>query len=506
MIGNAVGGLAPARSVQRWVQRHKTTCDAGQLIPVFCQEVIPGQILKPQVEILVRSQELLGPLMDGYKIRLHMFFVPFRLTWPPTIIDGEMTDGYELFVTGGEDGTATPTRPVWDLGAVPADNVAAGKLWDYLGLPVGVVPPAADMPIADAQRAYALIRNEFYRLQAVSDKTPPDNNDILRCPWPADPFVSALEFQQRGTAPVIPLTGSASAVFSASAITAGGPAGIGLTASNLVDPTIQLGNAQAAANVKDALDNNTIDLSNLGTFGAHAWRLMMAGQRALEISAVVGSRYTEHLAGIWGVGASDSRMQRPEYIDGMTLPLIISEVLATAEGATTELGAQAGHGLAYRRARLSSYRVPEEGLIMMVLSIVCDASYSQGIEPQWSRKTREELVNPVYARLGEVGVPRKEIYATTVEADNNTLFGYRPIYDEMRYLRDKVTGGMRDDYAFLHNGRFFAAPPALNDSFLLHNPRKDIFPATGEPAFRVHFGLMATTIVPLPTRGDAGGV
>ena len=70
-----------------------TTFDMGELVPLTWIEVKPGDSFQMSTSLLVRVSPLLAPVMHPVMIKVHHWFVPYRLIW----------DDFEKFITGGEN-------------------------------------------------------------------------------------------------------------------------------------------------------------------------------------------------------------------------------------------------------------------------------------------------------------------------------------------------------------------------------------------------------------------
>ena len=115
----------PGRSVFNLSYEKKFTCDMGQLIPIMCDEMVPGDKFKIGNQSVIRMQPLVAPAMHEINQYVHYFFVPYRLLW----------DDWENFISKGVSGDYTAAVPEWN-----PTNTAKGSLWDFLGFPVGIVP------------------------------------------------------------------------------------------------------------------------------------------------------------------------------------------------------------------------------------------------------------------------------------------------------------------------------------------------------------------------------
>lgn len=480
-IFSTVQSLYPGRSVFNLSYEKKLTCDMGELIPVMCDEVVPGDVWEIGNEVVIRFQPMVAPILHEINCFVHYFFVPYRLLW----------DEWEDFITGGPDGETAPAIPTWN-----PTTYTEGSLWDYLGFPVGVVP-ADHLPISFPRDAYNFIYNNYYRDENLIDDILLTNEAILIRAWEKDYFTSSLPWQQRGTAPALPITGTTSAEWGSVYATG---------ASNLTGSYHYSGGdiyAPGTAMTKDVLEANTIDLSSATTFDIADLRLAFAIQKWMERNARTGARYTEFLHSHFGVSPRDERLQRPEYIGGSRVPVVVSEVLQTSStDAVSPQGNLAGHGLTVGRQFVGRYRATEYGLIMGLMSVMPRSAYQQGINRQWLRQTKYDFYFPEFSHLSEQAITRQEIYAQA--SGNDTIFGYAGRYDEMRTKSTMVVSGMRDTFDYWHLGRQFSSAPELNQSFIECVPDKRIFAVTDEDGLIVNFGNLIRAVRPLPIMATPG--
>jgi len=467
----------PGKSVFDLSYSKLFTCDMGQLIPVVCDEMVPGDTFDMGAEIIVRFQPLVAPILHPINVYVHSFFVPYRLLW----------NQWEDFITRGVSGDLEPVIPRWT-----PTNTAIGSLWDYMGLPTGVTPTGA-LPLDFIRRAYNLVYNEYYRDETLISEVAETNESILRRAWAKDYFTSALPWQQRGTAPSLPISGTLQALWP------------NVNAANAASMQAnQVANVPASAATKALLENNNISLDDATTFDVADLRLAFTLQRWMERNARGGVRYVEFLKNQYGTSPRDDRLQRPEYIGGTKAPVVISEVLQTGESATTPQGNMAGHGLTADLSYIGKYHAVEFGLVMSIMSVMPEAMYQQGIDRQWLRRTNWDFFNPSFVNLSEQAIERAEIYASAVETENRTIFGYQGMYDEMRVKRNMVCSEMRDTFDYWHLGRQFASAPLLNQSFIECNPDKRIFADQADPGLIISVGNKIKATRPLPVIAEPG--
>ena len=112
-----VAGLRPGRSMFNLSYEKKFTCDMGQLIPVMCDEVVPGDFFQIGNQAVIRFQPLVAPVLHEINMYVHYFFVPYRLLW----------DDWENFITRGVTGDYVVEIPQWTT-----PNTAQGTLWDLI--------------------------------------------------------------------------------------------------------------------------------------------------------------------------------------------------------------------------------------------------------------------------------------------------------------------------------------------------------------------------------------
>ena len=143
-------------------------------------------------------------------------------------------------------------------------------------------------------------------------------------------------------------------------------------------------------------------------------------------------------------------------------------------------------------------------MIMGIMSIMPRTAYQQGIDRQWLRRSRYDFYSPEFANLSEQAIERAELYASGVEAENRTIFGYQGRYDEMRVKRSQVCGLMRTDFNYWHLGRIFSAAPLLNQSFIECVPSKRVFAVPSQPGLVVNIGNKIRAVRPMPVQSDPG--
>lgn len=206
-----VRALHPGRTAFDLSKSHSFDCDAGALIPVYCEEVVPGDTFKMANRVLVRMAPMIAPTFSSWRVATWTFFVPNRLLMPQ----------FEEFISGGRDGNQEipiPTSPPYlytNTSFYVEDNIKAGSVavpydnqtgfyirqehfvggsvrlykwsfWDYIGYPMPLMSgksytydswdtkfqypyipnvhcPGTSIPTFWPYASYLFIYNEYFR-------------------------------------------------------------------------------------------------------------------------------------------------------------------------------------------------------------------------------------------------------------------------------------------------------------------------------------------------------
>ena len=538
---------------------YKTTFNSGKLIPVFVDEVLPGDTTRMSVNYFARLATPIKPIMDNIYLDWFFFFVPNRLVW----------DHWQNFCFEQEDPDDSTDYVIPTVtAAANSDNNYVGSLWDYFGLPVNTANNISGINALPFRAVY-LIWNEWFRdenLQKSVKIQKGDANEILdssrvsdqpswvfssgttivtghACPPRGkrhDYFTSALPWTQKGPGVSIGLAGTATLVDPSpvsgyfvqqsnnslgaaqlskdggvhSVYTGNGTlnyqggystsiAGHSINGSGMATVTAQPGSSWLSKDSYADLDSSSI-------FTINSLRTAFQMQKFYERLARGGSRYTEVLRSFFGVVSPDARLQRPEFLGSFTKMVNVNPIAQTsATDDTSPQGNLSAYGVTASRFHGFTKSFVEHGYIIGFVCARADLTYQQGINKMWLRSTVYDFYWPTFAHLGEQAIELREIYAQGTEADT-TVFGYQERYAEYRYkpsqitgkFRSSVTGGNLDVW---HLSQFFSNAPTLNEEFITENPPiKRIIAVQDEPEFLLDVGFRYTTVRPMPMFGTPG--
>ena len=506
---------------------NKTTFNTGDLIPIYLDEVLPGDTHQIDVACVMRMATPIFPVMDNAFCDFYFFFVPNRLLW----------EHWKEFMGENKETAWTPkTEYSVPQVTAPTGGWAEGTLADYLGLPTKVEGISVS---ALPGRAYGLIYNEWFRNQnvtqptlvEVTDATTTGKNDgsatndsaiTLAKPLKAakvfDYYTGALPEPQKGEPITIPLTGNAPII--GKNVTGGG----NLTTSlPIIDgksvwasdfyvnaPSEKFPNGSTRVSDNETSAYLYADLGGVTAATINQLRQAFQIQKLLEKDARGGTRYREVLREHFGVISPDSRMQIPEYLGGYRLPINVSQVIQTSSSdETSPLGNTAALSVTTMNKPMFTKSFTEHGFIMGLAVVRTDQTYQQGIERMWSRKGRYDYYWPVLANIGEQAILNKEIYAQG-NAKDDEAFGYQEAWADYRYKPSKVTGLFRSNAQqsldAWHYAQDYDALPTLSTAWMEQGEAemKRTLAVQSQPDFIADFYFMNETTRCMPVYSIPG--
>lgn len=374
---------------------HKTTFDSGKLVPIFCEEVLPGDIWDIDVKTILRLGTPQAATMENAIFDINFYNVPNRVVWEnfKALMGESKSAGFQEEITG-------VPKIVYDANVAYAE----GDLASYLGFPMNISMQNTDVPISSLPfKAYIKIWNDFYRdenLQSEIDNTNNNNNDadvttssyvnadvnlklqiglgLASVSRLADYFSTCLPWPQKGDPITINNLSLSNILVTGDVVNdpngtvshmlftdnngnplVGGmiddrwPYVMGLSdqtdaehagSAILYNPNnVQMGDVSKDMMVNSnkgdlfqrlSFQNGALSYKTGGEtqFNVNDLRLALAIQHMMELDARGGTRYIEILLNHFGVSSSDVRLQRAEYIGGWRDIVSIDNVVQSSAG------------------------------------------------------------------------------------------------------------------------------------------------------------------------------
>lgn len=498
--------LTMSRSKFRRPFGHKTTFKSGDLVPIFIDEVLPGDTFKLDMAFVTRMLTPVVPVMDNAFIDIYFFFVPNRIAcmhpqdWAK--ICGENVSGYwapNAESTVANTGNSTNISGI----EIVEDSVA-----NYLGLPIGDYTAASATETTYFTKcrvnimpfiAYTKIWNEFFRdenTQAPITETTAANylvryaaaDSCLKVNKLHGLFTSVLPAPQKGDSVLLPMAGTAPVITGVEHTTSGlhntmkfraGTGGTQARGHLAIDASGNLANDTSGTTVTSVTNlypsNLYADLQNATATSVNELRQAFAIQRMLEKDARGGTRYRSMLLAHFGTTVPDLTVQVPEYLVGKRVPLNITQVLQTSESNSTPLGTTGAFSNTGFSGKMFTKSFSEFGFVIGVACVRTEQSYSQGISKMWSRERRFDYYYPAFANLGEQPIYKHELFLPQTGGDFtydfDSVFGYNEAWAEYRYHPTLITGALAPNagqatfkpWTYTNN---FIAQPVLNSDFM----------------------------------------
>lgn len=461
-FSNVPGAQVPRSSFQRDFG-YKTAMEFDLLYPIFVEEMLPGDTANVNMHAIARLATPLHPIMDNIYLDTFFFSIPYRLVW----------DNWEKFNGQQDNPNDSIDYLIPTVTSPSATGWAEDSIHDYMDIPPGV----PDLEHSSLwHRAYNLVFNEWFRdenlIQSVpvpkDDGPDPDNTyKLLTRGKRHDYWTSCLPFAQKdyGNPVLLPLGSTAPVAF-----------------DGTTGQTTQVNNSAGAATYLDASTANLTlgaspttgggplyaDLTNATAATINQLREAFQIQKMYERDARGGSRYVEIIKSHFGV-TTPSQGWRSEYLGGGSTPIAVQQVPQTAEG-TDPVGSLGAFATSRIDGNGFTKSFTEHCLVLGIICARADLTYQQGLPRKYSRSTRFDHYFPALAHLGEQAVLQKEIYASGVPAEDDTVFGYQERWAEMRYSKSAITGAMRSSHSATldpwHLCQDFANAPTLSEQFI----------------------------------------
>lgn len=483
--------------------RHTTTCKADYLIPIYLEEVLPGDIFELKTSLVAKILTLKTQIFDNIECEVLFFYDRNQNLW----------DNWRKMC--GE--RANPNSSIdYEVPQVLITNEPGpNNLEGYFGLPQKAVYP--DTVSALPFRMYFKVFNEWFRPEDYMDSLTYNTNDSIqgssdffltkRCKM-HDYFTSGLPEPQKNSDSVTVPLGTSAPVFGngisvgltdglgedanifgmANDYTSGGQQGLFPIDQVIAQPVgtswtsgMMAGQVGIGIMTKEQIDYNNlededtgmyVDLENANSATICQLREAFQVQKFYERDQRCGTRYHEYILAHWGVSIMDT--YRSVYLGSAKTMMNMMPVVQQSQSDTTPQGNLTSNGLAVIKGKQVFKKYFDDyGWIMGLLCFRGDLSYMQGLHRKWSRKDRFDFAYPEFAHLCEQPIYLKEIYKQLpATGQDDDVFAYNERYSEYRYGASYKTGEFNSEYGTLdewHVAEDYGSKPEMNATFLLSN-------------------------------------
>ena len=245
-----------------------------------------------------------------------------------------------------------------------------------------------------------------------------------------------------------------------------------------------------------------------GSFTLDQFRNLAVDTAELERMARTDGTFAQFGITFFGESSRNSNDYYVTFVGGTYRSIAFSEVLQMSSSVSNSpLGSYAGHGMISDDGYLGHLHSDEHGYLMVLLSVMPDVYYSQGIPKMFSRLTQAEEFLPDRDKLGLTAIFNKELFVSGTKDLDNDVFAYQNPFDEYRYKENIISGKIADAnnhsfFPYTQARLFHSTPTYSQEFFVADDVRKDYLASPSEDAYsgRIRFNIRA--VEPLSFTGN----
>ena len=464
----------------------------GQLLPMFCEEVIPNHTISTKVAISTQLPPLATDTFMRLSQKVEAFFVPTRLLMKD--YERWITRNHKLEYSGGTSLIAPPCIQV------PYNNLHAASLLDYLGCMVskagidacresGANPSKVTLS-AFPVLCYNLIWDEWYR-NSLIQKSCFYNEAEYALEHLND--ASALKKYELSKMKFITPTNSLGHT-DPGVITTGTAHFTGADGYDMLAIRMRNFGLDYFTSATPSPQNGPASVINIDTSGASgtlsisAIRSANSIQQFEERQNLAGNRLVDFVKAQYGANLSDMIAQRPVLLGSASFDVYSKGIYQTANNSENAVALNnpfdasvgARFGSAYAEGNdfiIKDFTANEPGYIMIITSLVPRVTYSSGLKRYLrhylSENSQGDMANPILQNVGPQPIYQYELNDTNMFQLNDSsiddVFGYADRYSEFKSNQDELHGLIRDGYdlsSFALQRTFHSQSVEISDDFL----------------------------------------
>lgn len=184
-------------------------------------------------------------------------------------------------------------------------------------------------------------------------------------------------------------------------------------------------------------------VSSVSNFGVLALRGAMRQQSERERRSMYGEDYQSYLEADFGITNNNATLDRPTHVARSKTTMGISEVVATAEGTSSDIGQFKGHGISGMNMRVKPRKFNDYGLLVGVTYARPRFQIKYGIDRNLMKtyQNKDFLYNPMMRNDNLIVVNNAEIRN---DSSPTGIYAYQFRYEHLRSPRDIIAGDMLD--------------------------------------------------------------
>lgn len=420
----------------------------GDIVPIVCKEMVPGDSFTCDASAFVRLAPLATPTYGRIHGYINYFFVPNRILLRDRL--------WEDFIRGGSTGKIDYTLPYFtsqwianQLNLTISDasvKRSIRKLFTYLGLsdPLQWYFSNSSSDQSSGMRfsmlpfaAYNRIVGDYFYPWGIDEQGDTSAEYI---------YFRRFDAGLISNAPLANFFTTKKACFKKDYMTT---AQINPQRGTPVFAHVATTNNISEQGGTYVNPDNVVIASNLG-ISALGVKWATALQKFLERNNIAGARYFEQILTRFGVSIPAERLDRSEYLGGSDFYINVSDVTSTSSTADASLGDMAGKAIGLGQSGVS-YNSKDYGFFIATLHLMPESGVVQGCNRMWTRKSRFDFFTPEFEETGMQPIYNFELWqeptlfaSSGSQSPSDTgVYGYIPRYAEYKYSTPLLAGDFR---------------------------------------------------------------